>query len=140
MKYGFTGPESGATHRQLECLRYLFSEMLLTELHHGDCVGGDAQAHRIAKQHGAYVVAHPPKNPKLRAFVKDADEVLPEEDYLPRNRKIVKQGTSGLFACVPTYEEILRSGVWATVRYARKEKRRIWLIYPNGAFKEEPGG
>lgn len=42
-----------------------------------------------------------------------------------------------LLACPLTVEERLRSGTWATLRYAEKINRRRLLITPKGDLKEE---
>jgi hypothetical protein len=42
-----------------------------------------------------------------------------------------------LIATPSTDDEQLRSGTWATVRYARKAKKRIKLIFPNEKIMEE---
>jgi len=143
MILGYTGPEIGMTPRQKDTVRYLFHELEISHLHHGDCVGGDAQAHKLAKNllrgGSACVTIHPPDKPRLRAYCQDYNEIRHELPYLVRNDNIAREGIDGLVAAVPTSAEILRSGPWATVRYARKHKRRIWLVFPDGTFHEEPG-
>lgn len=46
-----------------------------TELHHGDCVGADADAHRLAREHltTTRIVVHPPDNPVKRASCHGVD-------------------------------------------------------------------
>jgi len=56
--------------------------------------------------------------------------------YLERNHNIVDESEL-LIACPKSKEEELRSGTWATVRYARKKGVRIILIYPDGSVSEE---
>jgi len=134
---GFTGTQRGLKPKQRATLRYLFIELQLHILHHGDCIGADEAAHRVAIGGGVRVIVHPPTNPKLRAFCQGG-EILPEKPYLERNRDIVDAGGGGLIACPSTFTETLRSGTWTTVRYARKRQdRRIWLIFPDGTFKPE---
>ena len=33
--------------------------------------------------------------------------------------------------------EILRSGTWATIRYARKKSKKVMLIFPDGTMTKE---
>jgi outer membrane protein insertion porin family len=56
---------------------------------------------------------------------------------LDRNRAIV-DSCDVLIAC-PKGPEEQRSGTWATVRYARKQKKRIVIIWPDGEVTEEKG-
>ena len=60
----------------------------------------------------------------------------PEDEYLKRNRAIVKRSDI-LIATPGQREEILHSGTWSTVRYARKKGIPIWKIYPNGIVETE---
>lgn len=61
MILGFTGTSHGMTQRQRATVKYLFCELLLTELHHGDCLGADKEAHNLALLMFVNVVVHPPK-------------------------------------------------------------------------------
>lgn len=51
--------------------------------------------------------------------------------YLWRNHQIV-DATSALIAAPFGFEEELRSGTWATVRYARKLGRPVRFFWPDG--------
>lgn len=119
---GFTGTQRGMSREQLQHLEGLLSDMRelgYDTFHHGDCVGADAQAHDIAVALGYRVVIHPPEISSKRAF-KDGC-VLPAKDYHERNHDIVD--SSRLMIAAPdTNTEIVRSGTWATVRYARAQQ------------------
>lgn len=119
------------TPQQQEVVGRLFKELELHVLHHGDCVGADSQAHRLAKQLNVWIVVHPPINQSARAFC-DGDEIQGIAPYLTRNRKIAEEARDGLIATPKEAVEMLRSGTWATIRYARKLQRRVWIVYPNG--------
>lgn len=141
MILGFTGTQKGMTQRQRATVRYLFSELNMEVLHHGDCVGADAQAHREAEAYEIDIVVHPPTDGVKRAFCQPRVNVtvLDPRPYLARNRDIIAAGTDGLIAAPRGHVEQPRgSGTWATVRYARKARRRIWIVFPDGTFKEEP--
>jgi hypothetical protein len=127
-KIGFTGTQRGMTEIQAETISNYFGDGV--EFHHGDCTGADEQAHRLAKAAGCLIIIHPPINPNKRAFC-IADNILPQKDYLDRNHDIV-DATELLLATPGEQEEQLRSGTWATIRYARKWKKPTIIIYPNG--------
>jgi hypothetical protein len=136
---GFTGRQTLPTRAQIDTLLFVLAEV--TELHHGDCIGADAEAHCImvgmAERIGArFPVLHPPDNPVKRAYSAPFSEVRPPKPYLIRNHDIVDE-TRGLIAVPSTDEEQLRSGTWATVRYARTLGRPIWIIVPNGRIGME---
>jgi hypothetical protein len=128
MIVGFTGTIEGMSERQLTALRvHLMAVEPNSEFHHGDCLGADEEAHEIAHELGFLIVIHPPLNKSKRAFCTRAFQVLKPKQYLERNHDIV-DACQVLFAAPKTDEEELRSGTWATVRYARKmNKQRLIL-------------
>lgn len=128
MAIGFTGTSKGMTDRQAKKVYDFLLKRFNFTLHHGDCVGADAEADRIAKLIGAKVVIHPPKNPRMRAFCK-GDKVMKEKEYLIRNRDIVNS-TKLLIATPKEKKEVLRSGTWATIRYAKKMGKYVKIFYP----------
>lgn len=136
MILGVTG-HTHITRHQEATLHTLLTRLGLHVLHHGDCVGADAASHAVALGLHARIVVHPPLNPKLRAFCKGADEVLPPRAYLTRNRHIAHDSRDGLIALPESRFEVLRSGTWSTVRYARELKRRIWIVDVDGKWHEE---
>jgi predicted Rossmann fold nucleotide-binding protein DprA/Smf involved in DNA uptake len=85
--------------------------------HHGDAEGADRQAAKLARQVGLRVVKHPPKPPGTA------------KELLARNRDIVA-AVDVLLATPRTAKEVLRSGTWATIRYARKAHVRVLLLEP----------
>ena len=142
MKVGFTGTQKGMTDAQKDSVRKLLRTA--DELHHGDCVGADADAHRVALSLGLAVVVHPPDDDKKRFFCvplccegsENAATVLPPKPYLTRNKDIVRD-TQWLLACPGEVAEVIRSGTWATVRAARKAGKNVVIVCPDGrAIKE----
>jgi hypothetical protein len=99
-------------------------------VHHGDCIGADADFHTIALSRGLSIVIHPPENPVKRAYCSPG-QVMRPKPYLDRNHDIVDSCTL-LIACPSTDEEEVRSGTWATIRYARKVSRTRIIVYPSG--------
>lgn len=138
MNVGFTGTQVGMTKEQkskfIECLRYATDANNDDEFHHGDCIGSDEQASKIAHDFGLKVVLHPPVNRKKRAFCK-YDKIKIAKPYLVRNRDIVND-TDILFATPKEEYEVLRSGTWSTIRYALKVGKRVLVFYPSGVMEE----
>lgn len=126
---GFTGSQLGSTPEQRAVLWQLLEGA--TEFHHGDCIGADAEAHQVAVRRGIPVVVHPPVNESKRAWCTDGDvTVLPPLPYLVRNHSI--SDTCDTIVAAPSGPEVLRSGTWATVRYARKTGTPVIVIAPDG--------
>jgi hypothetical protein len=127
---GFTGTQQGMSKAQKTVLRIVLEHQFepTTYFHHGDCVGADAEAHKIAREIGYLIHLHPPENPSKRAFC-DCDREEEPLPYLERNHKIV-DCTDWLLASPKEDEEVLRSGTWATIRYARKNKKQVEIVYP----------
>ncbi len=118
------------TPAQQERLRELLAASPGAILHHGDAVGADAEAHDIAAALGLPVVIHPPSEDRQRAF-KASPLVRAPRPYLKRNRAIVRESAMLIAAPAGAIEEH-RSGVWSTVRYARRIGRPVRVILPDG--------
>lgn len=127
-KIGFTGTQDGMTPKQTIALWQQLSLISHLEFHHGDCIGADEEAHDIARLVGAKIVGHPPTNEVKRAFCYFDEEREPKE-YIARNHDIVDE-TQLLIATPKSTVEEVRSGTWATVRYARKIGREVVILDP----------
>ena len=127
---GFTGTQAGMTQKQMAAFAAVLDASVRGEFHHGDCVGSDEQAHDIAHKLGYRIVVHPPTIGDKRAY-KEGDIARAVAPYLTRNHDIVDD-TTWLIAAPRGFKEELRSGTWATVRYARKLGKRVWVIWPDG--------
>lgn len=127
----------------------------MAEIHHGCCVGADHEFHVAVIRNGigsgeythGPVHAHPCTIEAMvdRGSLELADEVHPAKPPLDRNRDIV-DACDVLLAC-PKGPEEQRSGTWATVRYARKQGKRVVIFWPDGrvddstaAPRPTPGG
>lgn len=133
MKIGFTGTQRGMTAPQRTSFTaaLLFARIGLNpEFHHGDCIGADAEAHAIAIGLGFRAFIHPPIDPKKRAWC-EASWLFEPKPYLDRNHDIV-DAAQFLIAAPGEPIEQLRSGTWATIRYARKINRNLLIIGPKG--------
>lgn len=125
-RVGFTGSRHGLSLAQRQQLVYALEwigqgDGVRGEFHHGDGAdanGGDEsadrQAAKLAYQKGWEVHAHPPAARTAEAM-------------LARNRVVV--GSCSLLIAAPeTDKEVLRSGTWATVRYARHAELPVLLL------------
>lgn len=137
MIIGFTGTQIGMTDFQ-KCKFYeLLDDLHVKEFHHGDCIGADADAHNLVVEYfknklGVFtgkIIIHPPIKDIKRAFCK-AKTILEPKDYISRNHDIV-DASELIIATPKEFEEQMRSGTWATVRYTKKTNKRLIIIYPN---------
>ena len=152
MKLGFTGSQSGMNQFQKNEFTKLLDQFKPDELHHGDCIGSDAQAHELFinwhlknREHGEkrVIVIHPPSNfqksamlwqkwqPKDNGLIKSLRVPLA---YLERNKEIVNE-TELLIATPKELEHTLRSGTWTTIRYGWHCKKQVIVVPPIGIGK-----
>ena len=130
MKIGFTGTSSGMSEAQRAQVLAWLKELGGTQLHHGDCIGADADAHTIARSLGLEVIVHPPTNDESRAFCRGAAAEREPKDYLKRNKAIVDE--TDVLVATPYGPEQRRSGTWSTIRYARKRGRVCYVVMRDG--------
>lgn len=131
-KAGFTGTSKlHMSTSQKVVLRDLLDAY--AELHHGDCIKSDADAHDIAVGLGLRIVAHPCTIEHMRAW-KKAHVILTPKEPLERNKDIV-YAVDELFATPMTKYEVLRSGTWATIRYARILHKPVMIIHRDGSVE-----
>lgn len=137
MIIGFSGTRMGMTKVQKKSFLDIITgdgDLYPTTFIHGGAEGSDEQAHDIVEtnfenccieiyptyhraryweENTQYKIVHPPKPPLVR-------------------NEIIAQRCELLIAISATEGEVLRSGTWSTVRYARKHKKKIFIIYPSG--------
>src|SRR4030095_14184313 len=131
MTIGFTGTQLGMTrdqHHALQTLLQTYAKLPDPEFHHGDCVGSDSLAASTARDAGFRVIGHPPLVPYKRTFF-DSDETLEPKQCLARNRDIV-DAVEILIATPKTMKQQVRSGTWATIRYARARGVQTIILPP----------
>lgn len=127
---GFTGTQVGMTAKQKQEIQEFLEYQNYCIFRHGDCIGADCQAHHIADKLGYRIIIHPPNNPNKRAFCTGSQtSILLHKPYLDRNHDIV-DNSDILIACPKENTEQLRSETWATIRYARKKGKQVYLIIP----------
>jgi len=138
---GFTGTQKGMTGEQMDGVITLLKQYKseLAQFRHGLCVGADVQAATLAYVFGYHIVAypgHPEWNVKdlSRRGVCFNHEVMKEENFLKRNQSIIN-ASRVLIAAPKDMYEVLRSGTWAAVRYARTRNVKIWIVRPDGSLR-----
>ena len=159
MIIGFTGTRNGMTDFQKEHLATILREKFCTEFMHGDCLGADQQANDIAKDCGIKIFTiHPPDDSRKRAFCFDQAQLMkynkdvtpyyhitgvdvrwfPTDAYLKRNHRIVDM-CELIVATPKEFTHTIRSGTWATIRYAWKTKKDSVIVIPPVDRMEEQG-
>jgi len=147
MDIGFTGNKLGMTNRQMKVFKILMVNLLtdINTFHHGGCIGSDKQAHEILFEirnnkslnltypfnEVIRIIVHPANNPVYRADLTlgNKDEMLEEKPPLERDMDIARS-CDILFATPRTLKEEIRSGTWATIRYARKLNKMVVVLDP----------
>ena len=137
-RVGFSGTREGMTKAQAAAVAITLRDLGATHLHHGDCVGCDADAHLLARALGVAVELHPPSNPSLRAFceMRPGEVVRPAVPYAHRNR-IIAHDTAALIACPKEEHGEHGGGTWMTVGFGRREGMPLAIIRPSGRVERE---
>lgn len=140
----FTGTQEGMTQKQRHELLWWLKRLRAQEpvaggprympiFHHGLCIGADAEAHMTAKLAGLFLYGHPcveEGHPKRAVLdLEEFSRLDPVQPPLERNHIMVDN--CGLLIAAPRQrEEVLRSGTWSTVRYARKRGKQTLMLWP----------
>lgn len=139
-RVAFTGSQQGMTEQQMIVMRSLVREIEAEKVGHGCCIGADVEFHLMAQtfRPDLKIVLFPSTLRGKQALIWTSREVTTHVPELPlkRNRKLVAW-CDRLIATPDTAREILRSGTWATVRYAREAEKRITIVYPDGRIEWE---
>jgi len=139
---GFTGPSSGMTAAQAVRVTQALTSLRgvgASTANHGMCIGADEVFHGLARYLGFRLVGWPGVTNTGTVYRRAAvtcDEVMPVKFFLDRNRDIV-HASSVLLTTPDGARERVRSGTWATIRYARRCKLPLVLIDPAGRTRVE---
>jgi hypothetical protein len=157
VKIGFTGTAEGMTPEQvLAVCGYLdlYQGNGPFEFHHGMCEGADTEFDLYVREgYGSQVqyslIGHPGVTASGHAWKRGGPfpitKVLPEKGYIDRDHDIV-EATEFMLACpkemnvrrkdrYKTWTPI-RSGTWATIRYAEMRKKKVIIFWPDGTVTE----
>lgn len=140
MRVGFTGSRGGLNPSQESRIEKILLENGATHVSHGDCVGADTRFHEVALKLGLDISIFPPDKKGLRSFLGSVGKgtIHAEKSYIKRNHDIVNS-CDFMIACPDTNKEKLRSGTWATIRYARKHNKRIYIVPAEISGNENSG-
>ncbi len=133
MILGFTGTRAGMTEAQRKRTERIIDELSPDQAVHGDCVGADSQFHALCLDRSIPIVIYPCDIPHQRAHCEGALTTYPPQDPILRNHSIVIL-CDLLLATPKGNREVVRSGTWATIRYASKRGKKICIVYPDGSF------
>jgi predicted Rossmann fold nucleotide-binding protein DprA/Smf involved in DNA uptake len=129
---GITGTRAGPRPAQTAAALKFMRGLKPYRVVHGGAPGFDMIAHGIAETLRVREIEVHPSTVRSPSIIPGAGVVVyPELPPLERNRVIIKR-VYGLLACPKTDDEELRSGTWATVRYARKAGVPVYIIKQDG--------
>ncbi len=138
IKVGFTGTRFGMSVAQYNSLKSLLGSIEwnhgVVELHHGDCVGADAEVHGLLEYQAMHrIVIHPPEKDEHRAFCRNYHEMRLPKSHFARNRDIVDEGDV-LIATPLQMTHQPNGGTWYTYDYGMRRGRPIALVLRDGAI------
>lgn len=137
---GFTGTRNGMTPEQRAAVVNLMESHKPKTVVHGACVGADTDFVEIARKYQCVVVARPGHGRNGDTAFQSAraielSDVVHEPQQFPaRNRAIVKEATM-IIACPPSKPLLDRGGTVMTINFARKAKKSISIVYPDGSLE-----
>ena len=131
---GFTGTRNGMSAEQLEGVKRIL-EILSQKLDfvglHGDCIGADADFDSMCKEVESKTRIRPCTFENIRAYC-ESEEISEPKRPMQRNRDIVADANI-MIACPPNDVEIKKgSGTWATIKFSRKAKKLLFIVFPDG--------
>jgi hypothetical protein len=136
---GFTGTQKGMTDAQTETVRSCLQGLGPGFLHHGWCIGADAQADEIARDLGYKIIGHPPIKTAKKADLPEPEIMCAPREYMARNDDIAIASSVVVATPKGFKEEKAYSGTWATIRRARKYSLFVIIVWPDGTASIEVG-
>lgn len=134
---GFTGTRHGMTPEQYCKVIEILGERTEYEYvaHHGDCIGADADFHRIAYATSVRIVGHIPEDNTHRAFC-EFHEVRSPLPHMKRNKAIVAE-SDVMIATPLEMTEQERGGTWKTIGFTRKAGKPLAIVWRDGTVSKE---
>ena len=129
---GFSGTRAGMTRLQRVMFTQVIQHLNANELHHGAAPGADEQAHKIfrATYPQRFAELYPSWYPAQ--IQKTAWDVTNHPNKPLIRNKMIVDACDVLVITPKTAQEELRSGTWATYRYAKQQGKRVYKINPDG--------
>lgn len=111
-------------------------DYVLTEFHHGDCVGADIQLATMVQTAHPHVkiICHPPVKTELRGYYESHIERKPKS-YFARNRDIVAE--SDMLIAFPLHEDKSKGGTWYTINHAKKKGVKTGIFFYDGRKEQQ---
>ena len=142
MKIGFSGTRHGMTQPQFRTILRLLQDWKPSEVHHGGCVGADIEFAKMCDKHvpRPHIVCRPGMsardgNSDLRATDDPSDQIFDTLTHFHRNRAIV-DSCAVLIAAPFGFVHQASGGTWYTIDYARKHKKHVIIVFPDGTTDE----
>lgn len=135
MRIGFTGARVGMTDEQKQAFKNYVMKFDYVEFHHGDCIGADAEAHAIVREHPAHtIIIHPPKDSAHRAYCQ-GDVARAPKTHFARNRDIVEETQETVGTPWQNQQpDPPQGGTWYTILYSEKRDHITHTIWPDGTI------
>jgi len=133
---GFTGTQKGMTDLQKAITIGFLIVRRVSIACHGGCIGADIDIDDICwrfKPHSLTTVVYPSNIKGKQGKWHYTPFVMESNNPITRNHFIVDRADF-VIACPAEPKEILRSGTWATIRYAKKQGKHIVIIAPDGTL------
>lgn len=145
-----TGTLTGTTTPQFSSLDEFVAAVRVTDIFanseteacHGLAKGVDAEFHQICRKYHVSLRGHPGNILSKRAEISVSDfaVMFPVKNSIWRNHDMIDYAVTVkdrlLVACPKEDHEVIRSGTWATVRYARSCGIDIVYIWPSDGAVE----
>jgi hypothetical protein len=135
VKIGFTGSQHGLTSPQRAELKVLLDRLKPELVVHGACIGADDWFDQLAAKLRIPRLVFPGNVPAKRVHDDElihrsaTVEIRAPKPMLNRNKDIVRNSDL-LIACPRQAHEVIRSGTWATVRFALHTNVEVYMVWP----------
>lgn len=131
---GFTGTQKGMTDLQKAAISDIFTKEQPKVAYHGGCIGADIQFDDICYSNHLATVIYPSNIYEKWGRWHYTPFVMATNKPLTRNHIIVDKSDL-LIATPKETSEVLRSGTWATIRYAVGKHKPVYIVYLNGLIE-----
>jgi hypothetical protein len=134
---GISGSRNGCSLVQFEAIRSILSQKAYHTLNTGCCLGVDELVSVQAYfAHTMRIIAFPPRTETFisRITLDLADDTHDPDEYLARNRNIVRNSELMLFVPKSFHDD--NSGTWYTMKYATHLTKKMKIFWPTGEISE----
>ena len=128
---GFTGTQRGMTNEQSINVYELVKRLRPMMVHHGGCVGADISFDDICFRLKIECTIHPSNIKSKQGAWHNLTFLRDEHHPIERNHDIVDECFL-LVATPKSKNEEVRSGTWATVRYAMCSGKTVIIVHNGG--------